>query len=1002
MEKSFEPAQIESKWYARWEASGAFQPSGKGEPYCILLPPPNVTGTLHMGHAFQQTVMDMLARYQRMRGMNTLWQVGTDHAGIATQKIVENQLAVENKTRHDLGRDAFIERVWKWKEESGSTITNQMRRIGAAADWSRERFTMDEGLSAAVRKVFIDWYRAGLIYRGNRLVNWDPVLGTAVSDLEVNNVERDGSMWYIRYPTIDGNDEIVIATTRPETMLGDVAVAVHPEDERYKRLHGKRLRLPISGREIPVILDEHVDPDFGTGAVKITPAHDSNDYQIWERHKDELCNQPKGGLITVFTLDGKIKSSFFDDFSFKPVAGMQLAEHEIVGKSVSELIPDKYHGLDRFQARKEIVCDLEITGDLVKTTPHKLQVPISQRSDAVIEKMLTDQWFVDLTRDTLDDGRPGGRKAITEPALDAVRSGEIKFVPENWSTTYTQWLDNIQDWCISRQLWWGHRIPAWYDEAGSIFVGEDEADACASATTTPVGALRQDNDVLDTWFSSALWPFSTLGWPADGPVKNERGEVVADWSNDKIFLPSAVLVTGFDIIFFWVARMVMATVYFVGRREDGSYELEYSELAKRVPFREVYINAIVRDAEGQKMSKSKGNTLDPLDLIDGIELEPLVAKSTKSLLIPQVREKVEKRIRRDYPAGISAIGTDALRFTFAALASYSRTINFDIKRAEGYKAFCNKLWNASRFVLMNVEHVEPEHRKWSNALSNFSSGGLLINRWILSRLQATIREVDEHFRSYRFDLAAQTLYEFVWNEYCDWYVELCKPYFSGGNEASKDFVSQTALQVLEHTLRLLHPMIPFITEEIWQQIAPRLGFESRSIFDQPYPRAELQFDSVEAEREIGWLKSVVSHLRQIRSEMNISPAKTIPLLLADGDAGDRTRIAKFAAQISFLARTEAPQWIETGADEPAAAAAVVGTLRVMIPLAGLIDLGAEKTRLAKEITRIEIEIRKCEGKLGNANFVANAPAEVVTQERQRIADWNTTLGALREQAQKLG
>ncbi|MES2312935.1 MAG: valine--tRNA ligase [Pseudomonadota bacterium] len=947
MEKSFEPAQIESKWYERWQASGAFQPSGKGEPYCILLPPPNVTGTLHMGHAFQQTVMDMLVRYQRMRGMNTLWQVGTDHAGIATQKIVENQLAIEDKTRHDLGRDAFVERVWKWKEESGSTITNQMRRIGAAADWSRERFTMDEGLSAAVRKVFIDWYRAGLIYRGNRLVNWDPVLGTAVSDLEVNNVERDGHMWSIRYPVSDksgaGSDEsVVVATTRPETMLGDVAVAVHPEDERYAHLVGRTLKLPLTDREIPVIADDYVDKDFGTGCVKITPAHDFNDYAIGQRHKL--------APITIFTLAAKVNDN----------------------------APEKYRGLDRYDARKRVLADLEAAGLLVETKPHKLQVPVSDRSDAVIEPMLTDQWFVDLTTDTMADGRPGGRKAITQPALDAVRSGEIKFVPENWSTTYTQWLDNIQDWCISRQLWWGHRIPAWYDEAGNIFVGEDEADARANATTTPVGALRQDEDVLDTWFSSALWPFSTLGWPANGPVKNERGEVVANWEQDKIFLPSAVLVTGFDIIFFWVARMVMATKYFIGQ----------------VPFREVYINAIVRDAEGQKMSKSKGNTLDPLDLIDGIELEPLVAKSTKSLLIPQVREKVEKRVRKDYPAGIPAIGTDALRFTFAALASYSRTINFDIKRAEGYKAFCNKLWNAARFVLMNL----PEGEIAAPAGAPVTEA----ERWILTRLKQTLGEVEQHFTTYRFDLLAQSLYEFVWNEYCDWFLELAKPALNGEDAIAAASTRHTLLVVLESVLRALHPVIPFITEEIWQSVAPKLDLTEGSLMQRPWPRAEEIVADDAATAEIEWFKNVLSGIRKIRSEMNISPAKTIPLLLADGDAGDRARVAKFAAQIAFLARTDSPQWIEAGADEPAAAAAVVGTLRVMIPLAGLIDLGAEKTRLAKEITRIEVEIKKCEGKLGNANFVANAPAEVVVQERQRITDWNTTLTALREQAQKLG
>jgi valyl-tRNA synthetase len=963
MEKSFEPAQIESKWYAHWQASGAFQPSGQGEPYCILLPPPNVTGTLHMGHAFQQTVMDMLVRYKRMRGMNTLWQVGTDHAGIATQKIVENQLAVENRTRHDLGRDAFIERVWQWKEESGSTITNQMRRLGVAADWSRERFTMDEGLSASVRKVFIDWYRAGLIYRGNRLVNWDPVLGTAVSDLEVSNVERDGFMWSIRYMTLDGADSVVVATTRPETMLGDVAVAVHPEDARYAHLIGTMLHLPLTGRQIPVIADDYVDKEFGTGAVKITPAHDFNDYAIGQRHKL--------APIEIFTLDAKVNAN----------------------------APEKYRGLDRYEARKRVLADLEAAGLLVETRPHKLQVPVSQRSDAVIEPMLTDQWFVDLTSDVQTDGRPGGRKAITDPALAAVTSGEITFVPENWSTTYTQWLDNIQDWCISRQLWWGHRIPAWYDEAGSIFVGEDEADARAHAATPPVGALRQDEDVLDTWFSSALWPFSTLGWPAAGPVTNERGEVVANWEHDKIFLPSAVLVTGFDIIFFWVARMVMATKYFTGR----------------IPFREVYINAIVRDAEGQKMSKSKGNTLDPLDLIDGIALQPLVEKSTRSLLIPQVREKVEKRIRKDYPDGIPAIGTDALRFTFAALASYSRTINFDIKRAEGYKAFCNKLWNAARFVLMNLD-AESEAAAGATSVAMLSSEPVKgiaaeaaptvpvteAERWILTRLKQTLGEVEQHFASYRFDHLAQTLYEFVWNEFCDWFLELAKPALTGSDVAGAASTRRTLLVVLETVLRAMHPVIPFITEEIWHSVAPKLGLTEHSLLQRPWPlAAQISADDA-ATAEIEWFKSVLSGIRKIRSEMNISPAKTIPLLLADGDSGDRMRIVKFAPQISFLARTDAPQWIDAGNDEPASAAAVVGSLRVLIPLAGLIDLAAEKARLAKEITRIEIEIKKCEGKLGNASFVANAPPEVVSQERQRITDWNTTLLALREQTLKLG
>ncbi len=760
MDKSFEPAQIESKWYAAWEANGLFKPAASGEPYCILLPPPNVTGTLHMGHAFQQTIMDALTRYHRMRGFRTLWQGGTDHAGIATQKIVENQLATLGQTRHDLGRDAFIERVWDWKEQSGSTITNQMRRLGASVDWSRERFTMDEGLSAAVRRVFVTWYRDGLIYRGKRLVHWDPVLMTAVSDLEVNNEEKDGFLWSIRYDVIDPQpgepDHIVVATTRPETMLGDVAVAVHPDDERYAVLvkNRRRLMLPLSERPIPMIADDYVDREFGTGCVKITPAHDFNDWQIGARHQLEP--------IVILTLDAKINDN----------------------------APEKYRGLDRFVARKAVLADLEAAGLLVETRKHKLQVPISQRSDAVIEPMLTDQWFLDLTSDTLPDGRPGGKKAITEPALAAVRDGAIKFVPENWSTTYNQWLENIQDWCVSRQLWWGHQIPAWYDEGGNIFVGEDEADARAHATTPPVGALRQDEDVLDTWFSSALWPFSTMGWPGDTP------ERATEWENFKAFLPSDVLVTGFDIIFFWVARMVMATQYFTGQ----------------VPFREVYINAIVRDAEGQKMSKSKGNTIDPLDLIDGIERDALVEKSTASLLIPQVREKVEKRIRKDYPDGISAVGADALRFTFAALATYGRTINFDLKRADGYRNFCNKLWNAARFVLMNCE--EPGFGIRDSGFGK--APATEAERWILTRLHQTLAEVETHFTTYRFDLLAQALYEFVWNDYCDWFLELTKPALNGDDKAAADSTRHTLLVVLEAVLRALHPITPFITEEIWQ------------------------------------------------------------------------------------------------------------------------------------------------------------------------------------------
>ncbi|HEX7338336.1 MAG TPA: valine--tRNA ligase [Rhodanobacteraceae bacterium] len=934
MEKSFEPGTIESKWYDFWESHGLFKPAGLGDPYCILLPPPNVTGTLHMGHAFQQTVMDMLVRYHRMRGDNTLWQVGTDHAGIATQKIVENQLAAAGTDKHALGREAFIERVWQWKGESGSTITRQMRRLGTAADWSRERFTMDAGLSAAVRKVFITWYRDGLIYRGNRLVNWDPVLGTAVSDLEVNNVERDGHMWSIRYPVTGSDESVVIATTRPETLLGDVAVAVHPDDERYTHLVGKTLTLPLVGRQIPVIADDYVERDFGTGCVKITPAHDFNDHAVGKRHN--LDN------ITIFTLDAKVNDN----------------------------APEAYRGLDRYDARQRILADLEAAGLLVEVKDHKLQVPVSQRSDAVIEPMLTDQWFVDLTSEK-------GRAKISGPALDAVRSGKIKFVPENWTTTYTNWLDNIQDWCISRQLWWGHQIPAWYDAAGNLFVGEDEADAIAHADASPVGALTRDNDVLDTWFSSALWPFSTLGWPLDGPVTVD-GHEVANWTADKIYLPSAVLVTGFDIIFFWVARMVMATLYFTGS----------------IPFREVYINAIVRDAEGKKMSKSKGNTLDPLDLIDGIELEPLVEKSTAKLLIPQVRDKVEKRIRKQYPDGIPAIGTDALRFTFAALASYSRTINFDISRAEGYKAFCNKLWNASRFVLMNVDAAHPLAPAGTAPVT-------AAERWILTRLAATLDEVEQHFVSYRFDHLAKALYEFVWNEYCDWFLELTKPALGGDDQAAAASTRRTLLTVLETVLRALHPVVPFITEEIWHNVAPHLDITADSLLTRPYPRADEFARDDAAAADIEWLKAVLSGIRRIRAEMNIAPGKPIDLLLADGDADDRRRAEVFAPSLAFLGRVTTQDWLEAGAEEPAAAASVVGTLRVLIPLAGLIDVDAEKSRLTREIKRIEGEIKKCEGKLGNARFVDNAPADVVAQERQRLTDWTTQRDALTEQVARL-
>jgi len=945
MEKAYEPRGIEGRWYETWEKHGWFKPAGAGEPYCILLPPPNVTGTLHMGHAFQQTLMDALIRYHRMGGKRVLWQCGIDHAGIATQKIVENQLAAEGKTRHDLGREKFVKKVWEWKEESGSTITRQMRRLGASCDWSREHFTMDPGLSAAVKRVFVQWYRDGLLYRGKRLVHWDPVLQTAVSDLEVNNEERDGSLWLIRYPAADGGDGLTVATTRPETMLGDVAVAVHPEDGRYRKLVGKKLKLPLTDREIPVITDENVDKDFGTGAVKITPAHDFNDQATGQRHK--LSS------ISIFTLDAK----------------------------VNENAPAAYRGLDRFAARKKIIADLESAGLLVETKKHKLMVPVSQRSDAVIEPMLTDQWFLDLTSSK-------GRKAITEPALDAVRSGAVKFVPENWSTTYVQWLENIQDWCVSRQLWWGHQIPAWFDEAGNIFVGEDEADALKHAKTKPVGKLRQDEDVLDTWFSSQLWPFSTLGWPGNTTERQK------EWNEFQAFLPSSVLVTGFDIIFFWVARMVMASVYFVGRKSDGSYIEDRASLEKRVPFGEVYINAIVRDAEGQKMSKSKGNTIDPLDLIDGITLEQLVTKSTSSLLISQQREKVEKRVRRDYPRGIPAAGADALRFTFAALATYSRTINFDLKRCEGYKNFCNKLWNASRYVLMNTEDQDTGVKGGEMEFS-------LADRWIQSRFSETLATVGKEFAAYRFDLAAQALYEFTWNEFCDWYLELSKPVLQNkaASPAAQRGTRHTLVRVLEALLRALHPLTPFITEEIWQRVAPLAGRKGESVMLQPYPKAGDFKRDAAVEQELCWLQEFILGVRRIRAEMDIAPGKLMPVLLQDASPEDRTRIGEHRAFLQFLARLESIEFLD--GEAPPSATALLGKMKILVPMAGLINVGAERERLGKEIARLESEIGKCQAKLSKSDFVQNAPAAVVEKERQRLKDFETALQGLRHQLLRL-
>jgi valyl-tRNA synthetase len=923
MDSSFEPSTIESKWYAQWEANGWFKPSGRGEPYSIMLPPPNVTGTLHMGHAFQHTIMDTLIRYHRMRGCDTLWQLGTDHAGIATEMVVTRILGTEGSpSRNELGRDAFIERVWQWKGQSGDTIERQMRRMGVSGDWSRTVFTMDDIPSKAVAETFVRLYEEGLIYRGMKLVNWDPVLKTAISDLEVVSEEEDGKLWSIRYPLSDGSDSLVVATTRPETMLGDVAVAVNPEDERYLHLVGKTLRLPLSDRDIPIIADAYVEREFGTGCVKITPAHDFNDYAIGERHQLTPIN--------IFNDDATINAN----------------------------APAQYRGLDRKAARKAVLADLEAAGLLVEEKKHKLMVPRGDRTNEIIEPYLTWQWFVKM------DG-------LAARGLELVETGKVRFVPENWINTYRHWLGNIQDWCISRQLWWGHRIPAWYDDAGNTYVARTEADAIALAAAKHGGtapALRREADVLETWFSSALWSHSTLGWP------NEQA--MAERGYDR-YLPSSVLVTGFDIIFFWVARMIMMTDHFTGK----------------VPFRDVYITGLVRDKDGQKMSKSKGNVLDPIDLVDGIDLEALVAKRTTGLMKPQDAPKIEKATRKDYPDGIPAFGADALRFTFASLATHGRDIKFDLDRCGGYKNFCNKLWNAARFTLMNVE---------SGAIAPAGTAAVTeAEKWILSRLHHCLAQVEEQFTAYRFDLVSQALYEFTWNEFCDWFLELAKPALNGDDAAAAASTRLTLLTVLETLLRALHPLVPFITEEVWQNVKGRLGIDAPTVSLAAYPRAGDVAVDAAAEAEIEWLKTVVSQLRRIRSEMNLQPKLGIPLVYAGGSASDRARAGKFAAAIGFLARVESQRWLEAGEAEPAASTAIVGELKILIPLAGLIDVGAEKARLEKEIKRVEGEIAKCHAKLGNESFVANAPAAVVDEMKQRQADFTTMLAGLREQAGKL-
>ena len=917
MDKTFEPQSIEQQCYKSWEEAGLFKASGSGDPYCILLPPPNVTGSLHMGHGFQQTIMDALTRYHRMKGDNTLWQVGTDHAGIATQMVVERQLNAEGKTRHDLGREDFIKKVWEWKEHSGGTITGQMRRLGTSPDWSREVFTMDEDLSKAVTEVFVKLHEEGLIYRGKRLVNWDPVLHTAVSDLEVLNEEEDGHMWHMRYPLADGSGELVVATTRPETMLGDTAVAVHPDDERYQGFIGKEIKLPITGRLIPVIADDYVDQEFGTGCVKITPAHDFNDYDMGKRH-----NLP---MINILTDDAKIN----DD------------------------APEAYRGLDRFDARKQIVADLDAQGALVKIEPHKLKVPRGDRTGAVIEPYLTDQWYVAV-------------ESLAKPAIEAVESGEIRFVPENWNKTYYQWMHNIQDWCISRQLWWGHRIPAWYDENGNVFVGRTEEEVREKHGLGSDVTLSQDDDVLDTWFSSALWPFATMGWPEETP-------------DLETFVPSSVLVTGFDIIFFWVARMIMMTKKFTGK----------------IPFKDIYITGLIRDENGDKMSKSKGNVLDPIDLIDGIDIESLVTKRTAGMMQPQLAEKIAKRTRKQFPDGIQAYGTDALRFTFAAMASTSRDINFDMARVEGYRNFCNKIWNASRFVLMNTEEHDTGRDGGEMVLS-------MADRWIWAKFQQTLVEFEKALEDYRFDIAAQTVYEFTWNQFCDWYLELTKPVLSNdaSTDAEKRGTRHTLINVLESLLRLLHPLMPFITDTIWQRVVPLSALKvdaGASIMVQAFPEVEAakQDDNVLA--DIEWVKKFIVGIRNIRGEMDISPNKPLNALLKNVSDEDARRLDAAKAFLDKLSKLETVTILKDGEEAPASATALVGEMEILIPMAGLIDKDAELARITKAMEKIEKDVSRTRGKLGNEKFVSNAPEAVIEKERGKLEEGEKALAKLKEQ-----
>jgi len=948
LDKAYDPAAIEQRIYQTWEQAGCFSPAGKGSAYCIMIPPPNVTGNLHMGHAFNNTIMDSLVRWHRMRGDNTLWQPGTDHAGIATQMVVERQLNAEGKTRHDLGREKFIERVWTWKAESGGNITRQLRRMGASLDWSRERFTMDPDMSVAVTEVFVRLHEEGLIYRGKRLVNWDPVLHTALSDLEVLSQEESGHLWHMRYPLADGTGHLVVATTRPETLLGDCAVAVHPGDERYKHRVGQLVELPLTGRRIPVIADEYVDPKFGSGVVKITPAHDFNDYEVWLRHRDEnpIASQPHGGLINILTIDAAIVDT----------------NHE-----TGELVPAGYRGLDRYAARKQIVADLEVRELLEKIDDHKLMVPRGDRSGAVVEPFLTEQWYV----------KAG---PLAKVATEVVEQGRIRFIPENWTKTYYEWMNNIQDWCISRQIWWGHRIPAWYDDQGDVYVGRSEAEVRSKHKLPASAPLRQDEDVLDTWFSSALWPFSTLGWPRQTPEL-------------KSFYPTSVLVTGFDIIFFWVARMVMMGMKFMGD----------------VPFKEVYIHGLVRDAQGQKMSKSKGNVLDPIDLIDGIELDALVKKRTSGLMQPQMARKIEQATRKEFPKGIPAFGTDALRFTFASQATQGRDVKFDLGRIEGYRNFCNKLWNAARYVLMNTEGKDT-------GLTSTAMQLTAADRWIISRLNETAGEVATALTEYRFDLAAQALYAFTWNEYCDWYLELSKVVLTDENASaeSQRGTRHTLVNVLESLLRLLHPLTPFITEEIWQRVVPMCtgscdsargsppspsgrgneGEGRPTIMHQPYPVKDMKLVDAAASEEMRWVMGVISAARTIRSERDIAPSKLLPVLLADGGKREHGWMKHNEHYLKLLARMESLTWLEAGKSAPESAMELVGQMKVLIPLGAMINKAEELARIQKEIDKTGKEITKAKGKLANADFVARAPAAVVEQEKQRVADFEAALAKL--------